>query len=608
MRTLNEKIIGINKSSRFESKQQFSRIFAKERLDFNQAIFAWCLRNAKRAIDRDTLEEAIQWDHFAARVACLDCDPLSSPELESHLLKAATRYPLPNVKFSPRIAQPQRWLHVLSIALATGGHTAMVKRWMMLDQGNNQHNVVLLAQKGPVPDSLISSVESTGGNVTRLDPEAGLLIRAAQLREKAWAEADFVVLHVHPSDVIPMVAFGVSGGPPVMLVNHASHIFWVGGSVADITLNAWDPEFVREWTVRYRGIERSDFLPIPVLEPNLSDTHYELRATNRKLLNLPSEAVVLLTVGENYKYTPLPGLDFLQAAAAILQENPNVYLIAVGKEEDGRWKTVREAMGGRLLALGRQLDVTPYHEVADLYLEGFPLGSTTALLEAGIRGIPCVLAPKVCPPFFTSAMTGLKNLIQPADVDAYIKQAIRLIENKQERERLGPLLAIEIKKKNTGDAWVQHLRKVQSHLPPTHQLHPLPNPIPLPKHFVTFWSAFSSVVYKDVLTYEFINFISLRPKIDEVLWKSIRTVKIGLAHDALSNLLMNIGDHCYWLNDFSLTQHFYEYAVKLHPLSLQKLTKYFLLRMGRPGMKLRDSLSKLKHHFRTMKSNHWAIR
>lgn len=582
-----------------------------EKLRFRQAVFHWCLRNAQRAIDRNAIEEALQWDLLAASVACSHCDPLASPDLEAHLLKVASHLPIPNVRLSRRIARTQRWLHVLSIAYPTGGHTAMVKRWMMLDQGENQHSVALLAQKEPVPDSLISAVESTGGHVSRVDPEAGLLIRAAQLREKAWTEADFVVLHVHPWDVIPMVAFGVSGGPPVMLVNHASHIFWVGGSVADVILNGWDPEFVREWTVRYRGIERSDFLPIPVLEPNLSDAEpdarSELCAATRKALKLPSEAIVLLTVGESYKYTPLAGVDFLQAATAILQANPNVYLIAVGREEDARWKAVRVATGGRLLALGRQLDVAPYHAVADLYLEGFPFGSTTALLEAGAKGIPCVLAPKVCPPFFTSAMIGLKNLNQPVDVEDYVKQVILLIEDEQKRERLGSLLAIEIKKQHTRDAWLQHLRKVQSHLPHTHQLHPLPNPIPLPKHFVAFWAAFSSTLNgEDPLAFALWQsfYLSLKPRIDKDLWKSIRVGKIGRGHNGLSNFLMNLGDHCYMHRDFPLALHYYEYAIKYNPFLLGILTKYILLYMGRPGMKLREGITRLKRYFGTMKSDH----
>jgi hypothetical protein len=45
------------------------------------------------------------------------------------------------------------------------------------------------------------------------------------------------VLHVHPWSVIPVVALGMTGGPPVMLLNHLSQQFWVGGSVADLVLN-----------------------------------------------------------------------------------------------------------------------------------------------------------------------------------------------------------------------------------------------------------------------------------------------------------------------------------------------------------------------------------
>src|SRR5207253_10705538 len=46
------------------------------------------------------------------------------------------------------------------------------------------------------------------------------------------------------------------------------------------------------------------------------------------------------------------------------------------------------------------LDSSIFCEAADVYLEGFPAGSLTALLEAGEAGLACVRAPaQVIPPF-----------------------------------------------------------------------------------------------------------------------------------------------------------------------------------------------------------------
>jgi len=90
-------------------------------------------------------------------------------------------------------------------------------------------------------------------------------------------------------------------------------------------------------------------------------------------------------------------LDFLAVAEELLCQLPGAYILAVGVREDERWRAVSERTGSRLRALGRQSQVSDYHDAADLYIEGFPFGSTTALLEAGLRGIPVILAPATCP-------------------------------------------------------------------------------------------------------------------------------------------------------------------------------------------------------------------
>src|ERR1700738_3683106 len=92
-----------------------------------------------------------------------------------------------------------------------------------------------------------------------LEPGAPLLERAMALRQRAWTHADRVVLHVHPWSVVPVVALGIAGGPPVMLLNHLSQKFWVGGSVADLVLNLRDSAL--EWSAAYRGIARNALLP-----------------------------------------------------------------------------------------------------------------------------------------------------------------------------------------------------------------------------------------------------------------------------------------------------------------------------------------------------------
>jgi len=207
-------------------------------LRLNNAVFGWCLRQSQRCLMRHDAERAAQWALLAARsAAAFGYRQLASPELEAQLLQIARVVP----GSMPPVRQPtrrRRWLHVLSESYAVGGHTALATRWIHLDPDQNQHSIVLTFQEAHNASAELSgAAKSTGGQVFSLGTCDPLLVRAARLRELAWDGFDCLVLHTHMWDVVPGIALGVSGGPPVLLLNHASHMFWVGGSVADLVLN-----------------------------------------------------------------------------------------------------------------------------------------------------------------------------------------------------------------------------------------------------------------------------------------------------------------------------------------------------------------------------------
>lgn len=518
----------------------------QEELAFRQAVFDWCLRKARQSIDEQAIEEALVWNRLAAGAAGFGCVVLASPELEANLLQVASHLPIPDSKSPARTGRPNRWLHVFTTAFPSSGHTALARRWIQLDPEPNRHSVVLLAQTEPVPNSLVEAVQSSGGDVVRMDPRAPLLERAVRLRELAWREADVVVLHIHPLEVIANVALGVPDGPPVMLVNQAAHMFWVGGSVADVVLNCRVSAQEQEWTVRYRGVgvDRSATLPIPLPEPAWQVVSTEMRAAARAALQLPAGAPVLLTVGDTYKYVPLPGLDFLEAASSILRLRPDAHLLAVGVKENERWRVVREASGGHLRAVGTQYDLKPYHAAADVYLEGFPFGSMTALLEAGLHGLPCVLAPETCPPPFGSDGIAFAGLEKPADVADYVERVVTLLENSSERQQCGGLLTTSIRTHHCGAGWVGYLREVKQNLPRRHQVHPPVEIPPIPMHLASFWSAFSSRRRGDALglSFRFAIYLGLKPRLDRTLRQAIRSAKHVRNPYAPLNMLITLTD------------------------------------------------------------------
>lgn len=503
-------------------------------LAYVDQLAEWCSRNADRSRRRGQVEDALRWKTLVARTLATKSAPLASPELEADLLELAGALPRYEWKRSAPGA-PKRWLHVMDQALPYGGHTAMARRWISSDTANI-HSVALLSQQTPVPDTLAETVAASGGQVTVMDPEVSLLSRAGSLRKLAFENADYVVLHVAVWNVIAPVAFGLDGGPCVVLVNHAAHIFWVGVSVADLVLNCRGSELEREWTVTYRGTERSGVLPIPlvpVVRIPAGDVE-QVRERAKRELEVPSGLTVLLTVGDTYKYRPLGVLNFFQAANQILSSCPNTYLLAVGPEPSEDWQVLGANFTGRVCVTGKQRDLRRYHAAADIYLEGFPFGSTTAFLEAGLQGIPSVLAPADCPPPFGTDGVALDHLIErPSSVRAYADQVVALVRDPARRRELGALLSQSIEHHHTGEGWKQYLAKVVSQLPASHSV-ALPTPQCPPRHPVHYWAEVVSTrpdfigrAHGDILEYPFRLALEngLKPCIDTALAKACAAAK-----------------------------------------------------------------------------------
>lgn len=437
-----------------------------QRRALHHKIFSTALANAKACVARDG-DAAARWALLSAEIAdSMGCGTLMSAELEELLLSLAAGIPLPT-RGTP--SSQRRWLHVFSETFGIGGHTALATRWIAQDSGPDQHSLILTFQEAKaVPDTLKSAVQSKGGSIHALGALKSLTERARRLREIAWHDFDVVVLHIHMWDVVPLLAFGVPGGPPVLLLNHADHTFWLGASVADSVINLRQSS--QEVTEKSRGVNRHDYLPIPLSPPTVETSSAE--NTIRSELSIPAQAPVFLTVGSNFKYLKVGEIDFIGTACRLLEKVPTAYLIAVGPHADQPdWRAAHKATGGRLIAVGPQQVLARYFAAADIYLEGFPFGSLTALLEAGLADLPCIRAPMACPPPFTSDGEALELLPQPETMAAYIDEAAALAASPAGRRRQSVALKQAIYRVHLGARWQNSLDAIKAKIPAQHSIY-----------------------------------------------------------------------------------------------------------------------------------------
>ncbi|MEN9419482.1 MAG: hypothetical protein RI988_3102 [Pseudomonadota bacterium] len=449
---------------------------------------AW-LDLARRQAGAGHWEAALRAAHVGARLWSSQSRRLAWPALEAWLAEAAAA--VRTARVDPHAAMPAAragsgsdsvCLHVLTEALDAGGHSAMAWRWMRLDRRHAVQHVALLAQPQPVPDALVQAARSRGGAVHQPPAGSGFVEQALWLRALAYGLADCVVLHVDVADVVCGAAFGIEGGPPVLLVNHAAHVGATGAGFADAIADVRGSWLEQTWTAVHRGARRHAPVPIPLEEaPPHPDGPQAARTVARQALGISGSAPVALTLGAHFKFSAVDGVDFVATWERILAADPRAVLVAAGFAPDARWRAAAARCNGRIVMPGvvPRAGVAARHAAADLYADGFPFGTTTALLEAALAGLPAVLPPLPCrPPLATDGLAVDGELERPADEAAYVRHVLALLRDTPARERLGRALQQAVRTHHTAPGWQQHLDAALAQLPPRHA--PLPPRAPLP--------------------------------------------------------------------------------------------------------------------------------
>ena len=514
------------------------------KLDYADAIAEWFLDIGEARSREGDLEDGLKYTYIAATILARQNRTLSSLRVDSNLRFVASRLIADNDSRPIAPSKTRRkevCLHVLNEALPAGGHTTMAIRWIRNDSAERAHSVALLSQEIPIPDGLLEAVTHSGGSVYKANPGDTFLSRAAWLRNLSRDTATYVILHIDASDVICGSAFGTKGGPPVLLVNHAAHLFWTGASIADLVVNCRGSALEGLWTMTHRSSSRCATVPIPLEKQkvlsNGNTSDLELRHQAKKRIGIPIDSIVILTVGASYKYSPANGLDFLEVCESILKQLPKGYLLVVGFEADSRWRSASRRLGGRIRVLGTLLrsELAIVHKAADIYIEGFPFGTTTSLLEAGLNGIPAVLAPAQCPPPYGSDGIALDSTVaRPRTVEEYKTNIIQLSNDEAKRSREGDRLRDSVTEHHTGPGWKQHLEDAIEMLPHEHTTYSSITPVRTPEVVHEYWSMLFEKIssnYEETLEASFLRALTmkLRPPLNTALQricKDYRSVRI----------------------------------------------------------------------------------
>lgn len=360
-------------------------------------------------------------------------------------------------------------LHIMSEGYKTGGHTRVVERWIENAPKSQTHSVIFTRKNFSKLKVLENNVKNKNGEYISLGNDLSLEEKAVKLRKLA-IKYEYVVLHTHMEDPLPIIAFGVEEFTrPVLLYNHASHMAWLGKSIADLVL---DIENEDEVTKVKRKIYDTYFLGVPSKKISLKIAN---KIEVRKKLNLPLDKKIIVTSGGEARYRTICGNSFTDYLKEIMDEDTYCYVIGV-KAKSKEWKKIKKETNNRVITLGFidfEKGFLEYLKAADLYLDSYPLCGGTAMIDAISSGTPVLSLRSVYPQFDyltrTSAYCHTK--------DEFIAKAQNALANKKYAKEIFEEVKSSLIEYQSIEAWNKKIEKLFEIAPKKHTIKDFSNTI-----------------------------------------------------------------------------------------------------------------------------------
>lgn len=425
---------------------------ASARIAANFGEFERWLARSEQHLARNETDPAVLYGAIAAHTAVqAHCGIFWSPRLEKTLNEIGRRI-APMGQPGRRGKSYERILHVGTAMSPVGGLTKLLCEWVKADS-ERQHTLILTKHLGPTPRVLREVFKASGGQVNHLSHQPGTLLDWARRLRAAAREADAVMLHIHCEDVIPLIAFAEpENNPPILVMNHADHLFWLGPSISHLCINL--RQAAQNLTIARRGIDARRQVIVPT--PTASVVRARSRAEAKQALGIDPDAVLMVSVARQPKFKTTHGVTYADIHAPLLEEHKNAMLLVVGAGEPQDWAPVRARVGNRLRSIAETTEAAIYFEAADIYVDSYPFVSSTSMMEAASYGVPAATiftAPPEAAIYAINHVALDGTVMQASSFDEYRRMVARLILDPDLRSQVGERARTAVVRDHNHPGW-----------------------------------------------------------------------------------------------------------------------------------------------------------
>lgn len=360
--------------------------------------------------------------------------------------------------------QKNSFLHVMTQAYTTGGHTRVVERWIEQSPNTQKHSIIIINQNGlPLPPRLSEVVAEKNGTLILLKSNTSDLDRALKLREIGLSY-QYIILYIYMDDPTSIIAFGTEKFTrPIIFYNHADHLFWIGKCIAD---QIADLRTITSITTSHRLINDPYMLGVPI-ENKQIDTITKENA--RRKLGIPSETKLIVTGGGSHKYHPVMGKSLIPLLIEIVNSSDNRICLVIGPTNTGEWKKANRSTNGKLKAIGPiayNEGFLDYLVAADVIVDSWPLGGGTFLIDAITLKKPVISLQNPIGQFdyISKSQSYCKNITD------FMSKIERILSNEEYAKNLQNEIAINLERDHSIENWTKNLHKMIDGVPTKHHI------------------------------------------------------------------------------------------------------------------------------------------